>query len=139
MDDDRSGPGDHDRIQVLRRIYPSQPGFFDLYSTTGLPKVWRMKTPLFYLIAGVLFFLSAGLLVLGATTVLVESFPEVSQLPSQPRLPDPLVMFNGERVTSKKQWMNKRRPELKALFQHYMYGAMPPAPAKIKSTVERVD
>src|SRR5262245_29753864 len=98
-----------------------------------------MKTPLFCLIAGALFFLWAGSLVLGATAVFAENFPEVSQLPSQPQLPDPLVMFNGERVTSKKQWVNKRRPELKALFQHYMYGAMPPAPAKIKSTVERVD
>src|SRR4029450_4671297 len=51
---------------------------------------------------------------------------------------DPLLMFNGERVTNKKEWVNKRRPELKALFQHYMYGHMPPI-AKIESTIERVD
>ena len=44
-------------------------------------------------------------------------FPEVAKLPSHPELPDPLVMFNGERVTSKQQWFDKRRPELKALFQ----------------------
>lgn len=53
-------------------------------------------------------------------------FPDVSQLPPQP-LPDPLVMLNGERVTTAEQWFNQRRPELKALFQKYMYGHLPPA------------
>jgi hypothetical protein len=65
-------------------------------------------------------------------------FPEPDQLPSHPELPDPLVMFNGERVTSKQQWFDKRRPELKALFQHYMYGYLPP-PLKIKAKVEHED
>src|SRR5207248_2197098 len=54
-------------------------------------------------------------------------------------LPDPLVMQNGGRVTTKKQWFKKRRPELKALFEHYMYGKMPPAPKHLKFTVERVN
>jgi hypothetical protein len=53
-------------------------------------------------------------------------------------MPDPLVVQNGERVTSKEQWVKERRPELKALFEHYMYGAMPPAP-KLESKIERVD
>ncbi len=66
-------------------------------------------------------------------------FPEVSKLPSQPGLPDPLVMFDGKRVTDKDQWIAKRRPELKALFQHYMYGYTPAAPPKITPTVERED
>jgi hypothetical protein len=48
-------------------------------------------------------------------------------------------MFNGKRVTTKGQWFQQRRPELKALFQHYMYGSMPPAPRKIASKVERTD
>src|SRR5262249_20105583 len=65
-------------------------------------------------------------------------FPPVSQLPSRPELPDPLVMLNGDRVTTKEQWFDKRRPELKALFQHYMYGTFPP-PAKIDAKVERED
>jgi hypothetical protein len=47
-------------------------------------------------------------------------------------------MFNGERVTTKEQWFDKRRPELKALFQHYMYGYLPP-PEKIEAKVERAD
>jgi hypothetical protein len=66
-------------------------------------------------------------------------FPEVSKLPSQAGLPDPLVMFSGQRVATKDQWINERRPELKALFQHYMYGRMPPAPQAITSNVERED
>ncbi len=47
-------------------------------------------------------------------------------------------MFDGTPVTTKKMWVDKRRPELKTLFQHYMYGTMPPSP-KMKFTVERVD
>ncbi|HXG10711.1 MAG TPA: acetylxylan esterase [Gemmataceae bacterium] len=65
-------------------------------------------------------------------------FPPVEKLPSRPEFPDPLVMFNGERVTSKEQWFNQRRPELKALFQHYMYGYLP-EPLKIDARVERED
>ena len=54
-------------------------------------------------------------------------------------MPDPLVMLDGHRVASKEEWVAKRRPELKALFQHYMYGVMPPAPKEIATTVARVD
>jgi dienelactone hydrolase len=36
-------------------------------------------------------------------------------------------MLDGTKVTTKEQWAEKRRPELKALFQHYMYGTIPPA------------
>ncbi len=72
-------------------------------------------------------------------TAIAAEFPDVSKLPSRPDLPDPLVMFNGDRVTTKEQWVEKRRPELKALFQFYMYGEAPPAPDKVDATVERVD
>jgi hypothetical protein len=82
--------------------------------------------------------LAAALLLLG-TNLARADFPAVSNLPSQPELPDPLVMFNGERITTKAQWQNQRRPELRVLFQHYMYGYLPPAPAKIESKVERED
>ena len=59
------------------------------------------------------------------TNAAAPSFPEFSQMRSQLDLPDPLVLMNGERVTTKEQWIQKRRPELKALFQHYMYGHSP--------------
>ena len=41
-------------------------------------------------------------------------------------------MLDGRRVTSRDQWFKERRPELKALFQHYMYGAIPPKPAHVQ-------
>ncbi len=66
-------------------------------------------------------------------------FPEVADLPSRPGLPDPLVMLDGSRVASPEQWAERRRPELKALFEHYMYGVMPPAPASVRATVDRED
>jgi hypothetical protein len=66
-------------------------------------------------------------------------FPPVSQLPARPELPDPLTMLDGTRVTTKEQWRDKRRPELLALFQHYMYGYLPPRPDKVDFKVERVD
>ena len=55
-------------------------------------------------------------------------FPPVSELKPRPGLPDPLVMLSGQKVQSKEQWEQERRPELKALFQHYMYGYLPPKP-----------
>jgi hypothetical protein len=66
-------------------------------------------------------------------------FPDVAQLPSHPGLPDPLVLFNGERVATRQQWFDQRRPELKALFAWYMYGAAPPAPTHVEGKVERTD
>ena len=75
----------------------------------------------------------------GAGGFAADSFPDAAQLPSQPGTPDPLVMRNGTRVTTKAQWFQQRRPELKALFQHYMYGAMPSAPEQLHFEVNRVD
>ncbi len=66
-------------------------------------------------------------------------FPPVSLLPSRPDFPDPLVMLDGRQVTSKEQWVNERRPELKALFQHYMYGELPPVPKELSAKLERED
>ncbi|MEX0939148.1 MAG: acetylxylan esterase [Pirellulales bacterium] len=68
-----------------------------------------------------------------------QDFPPVDQLPSQPGPPDPLVMFDGQRVTSPEQWRSERRPELIALFQHYMYGTTPPSPNHIEAKIVRVN
>src|SRR4051812_31742183 len=57
-------------------------------------------------------------------------FPPVDQLPARPELPDPLIMLDGTKVTTKEQWETKRKPELKSLFQHYMYGRLPPTPTR---------
>jgi hypothetical protein len=51
-------------------------------------------------------------------------------------LPDPLVMKDGTPVKTRNDWQDKRRPELKTLFQDYMYGQLPPKPEKIHFKVE---
>src|SRR5260221_9139721 len=74
-----------------------------------------------------------------ATTVRAAApFPEAAQLPLQTTWPNPLAAFQGAAVTTKKLWVTERRPELKELFQHYMYGKMPPSP-KIVATLARED
>lgn len=76
----------------------------------------------------------------GAETAPREApLPPASELPAHPGLPDPLVMLDGRRVSTKKQWMKERRPELQRLFQHYMYGFAPPAPDRVTAKVERED
>ncbi len=92
----------------------------------------------FTFVEAIPFALTIALVFLGAAAVRAD-FPEVSKLPSRPEIPDPLVMLNGDRVTTKEQWVEKRRPELKELFQYYMYGFMPPAPARVEAKVDRVD
>jgi len=61
-----------------------------------------------------------------------SKFPDAGQLPIHIGLPDPLLMMNGERVTTARQWTKKRRPELQALFEHYMYGEIPPKPRHLR-------
>lgn len=70
--------------------------------------------------------------------MLLMQFPDVDALPARPGLPDPLVMLEGTKVTTPDQWRQKRRPELQALFEHYMYGKAP-APVPVKATVVSVD
>lgn len=66
-------------------------------------------------------------------------FPPVNSLPPRPELPDPLVTFDGQRVKTAGEWRERRRPELKKLFEFYMYGQAPAAPDNLKAKVERVD
>ena len=72
-----------------------------------------------------------------APTTARAQFPEAKDLPVRLNLPDPLVQLDGQRVTTREQWINQRRPELKNLFQHFMYGEMPAAPGTLDAKVER--
>lgn len=76
---------------------------------------------------------------LGALAVTIPAvsadFPPPDKLPSRPGLPDPLVTFDGTKVTDKGQWEAKRKPELKELFQHYMYGRFPAKPERVAGKV----
>src|SRR5882724_8157051 len=83
--------------------------------------------------------LGCVLLLTVATLQAAEPFADGAKLPPLSGWPDPLVMLDGTPVTSKKMWREKRRPELKALFEHYMYGSGPPAPEKVTGKVERED
>lgn len=70
---------------------------------------------------------------------MAQELPPAASLPVHSELPDPLVTFAGAKVASREQWTTQRRPELIRLFQHYMYGQLPAAPANLKFEVERVD
>ena len=83
------------------------------------------------------FALASALLALAGCATGGRILPEFSTLPTQPALRDPLVMLNGDRIATREQWEQQRRPELKAIFQHYMYGQIP-APVAMKQTVKGV-
>lgn len=59
-------------------------------------------------------------------------FPAPSDLPLVPALPDPLVTRDGTRISTREQWETVRCPELRALFEHYMYGRQPARPTRVK-------
>jgi len=56
-----------------------------------------------------------------------------------PNIPDPLVLNNGERVTTPEMWWKTRRPELIEMFSKYVYGRVPANVPKISWTVQTVD
>ena len=67
----------------------------------------------------------------------LSRFPAAGDLPSCPALPDPMRSLDGSRIATWQEWVTRRRPELKALFEHYMYGRAPGPPAhwRIRGTV----
>jgi hypothetical protein len=77
--------------------------------------------------------------VLGAVAVSAVAsgadFPPTNQLPTNNALPDPTILFGGGKVTDLKVWEAKRRPELRELFQHYMYGKYPARPERVTAKV----
>src|SRR5437667_10449361 len=84
-------------------------------------------------------FAAVMILVSAALHFAVAAFPEPADLPINTSLPDPLVMLDGRKVTSREMWFKERRPGLIRLFQYYMYGQLPPKPESLSSKVERVD
>jgi len=86
--------------------------------------------------------LPLALLAVVLVTSLVQAqdkYPSAAELPSRAELPDPLVALDGHRIATADEWNAQRRPELKKLIQHYMYGFLPPAPAKVLGKVEHAD
>jgi hypothetical protein len=68
-----------------------------------------------------------------------DDFPPIEKLPAIGGLPDPLVMFNGTPIVTPDDWLQKRRPELKALFQHYVYGYLPDATGIVVTATKTVE
>jgi hypothetical protein len=79
--------------------------------------------------------LAAGLLTTSLSRA-ADDLPPADQLPEQSGLPDPLKMRNGMPVTTQGAWLEQRKPELRRLFQHYMYGYLP-APVPIEARVTK--
>ncbi len=41
------------------------------------------------------------------------------------QVPDPLIRFNGKKLSNARKWVKKRRPELLDFFQNEVYGSVP--------------
>jgi hypothetical protein len=79
---------------------------------------------------------AVAILLSGCSTQLsTRSFPDPTILPTHAELPDPLITLKGQHIASKADWISERRPELEALFQHYMYGTIPTSPVHIHTRV----
>jgi hypothetical protein len=83
--------------------------------------------------------------VAGVLSMATDGQPDESGVPLPAHLPaqagrlDPLVMQDGRKVTKREMWLTERRPELVRLFQHYIYGGLPPKRQAVFGKVERGD
>lgn len=81
----------------------------------------------------------ALVLIVGAVICTVEGASQekrkpAGELPQIKELPNPFTFADGSFVRTKEDW-ERRRVEIKELFQDYMYGHMPPKPEKM--TIKR--
>jgi hypothetical protein len=72
-----------------------------------------------------------------ASPARAQEYPDPEKLPVLDQLPDPLVMLDGTKVANADDWTYQRKPELKRLFQHYMYGYLPDAPKVVGTVVSQ--
>lgn len=85
--------------------------------------------------ASLLPWLALGVACDGAPAPAARVFPAVSALPERSEPPDPfLTFFEPRAIETAEAWEAQRVPELRELFQHYVYGFFPPAPT-VKSRV----
>ena len=59
------------------------------------------------------------------------TLPGVNDLPVRPGMPDVMIMNNGQKVTTVRQW-KRRREEMKKILEYYAVGQMPPPPGNVK-------
>jgi len=63
--------------------------------------------------------------------------PDFDLMPSNSFLPDPLVRLEGSRgvrIATPEEWVQQRKV-LRAQFEHWVYGRMPPSPDNLRATV----
>jgi len=75
----------------------------------------------------------------GALVTGGKAFPDPDKLSAHAALPDPLVTFLGHPIKTREDWEKRRAPELRALFEHYMYGRRPPMARPVEGKVIRED
>jgi len=59
------------------------------------------------------------------------TLPGVDQLPVRPEMPDVMIMNDGTKVATRRQW-EERRGEMKRILAYYAVGQMPPPPGNVK-------
>jgi hypothetical protein len=64
------------------------------------------------------------------------ALPGVDDLPARPAMPDVLLMNDGSRVTTPRQWQ-ARRQEMRRILSYYAVGQMPPPPGNVKGRALR--
>ncbi len=87
-------------------------------------------------------FLFAGMSMIQFASIAMADdrvFPKPEQLSLIKEFPDPLKSLAGRRIETREQWRNERRPELLALFEHYMYGEWPKIATSVYGKVVRSD
>jgi hypothetical protein len=61
------------------------------------------------------------------------TLPGVNELPVRRDMPDVMVLQDGTKVTSRRQW-EARREEMRRILSYYAVGQMPPPPGNVKGT-----
>ena len=83
--------------------------------------------------------LLASLVALGVLAAEPIKFPEPAKLPSHAAMPDPLVMFDGRRVTTKEQWVDAAPARAEGACSSTTCTATCRRPRRSTATVERED
>src|SRR5687767_1698062 len=80
-----------------------------------------------------------GIAAMSAAPIVAADLPEPDQLPAISEFPDPLTTRSGKKIQTTEQWFAERRPELSALFQHYMYGTLPAIKTSVSGKIAHED
>ncbi len=66
------------------------------------------------------------------------TLPDMSELPVRQAMPDVMVLNDGTKVTTRRQW-EERRAEMTRVLSYYAIGQMPPAPGNVRGKQIRTE